>query len=113
MECRPRLKLPSVAERVQRHAPMRRHDAHVEHDVDGIRQLHAHLRQRRAGRPHEIRHDEHRPAAHRAVEQAAQLRAHLGGLGPVVGRARRPPLAWGADKGQVLDARHVVAAERA
>ena len=84
-----------------------RHDAHVEDDVDAVGQLEADLRELRALWPHDVRHDVHRAALHRAVEQLADLRVGLGGVHPVVGGARLV-LGGRADEGEVLDARDVV-----
>ena len=64
---------------IQRHRAHARDLAQVEHDVDRIRDLHAHLRQRRPRRSHQVRHHEHRPPAHGPGEQAAQFFAGGGG----------------------------------
>ena len=104
----PRLKSASlVAELIERDLAHARHDPHVQHDVDRVGDLEADLGQRRTGRAHEVRHDVHRAPAHRAFEQAVQLRIHLRRLGPVV---RRPGflLRRRADEGALLDARDVV-----
>ena len=80
--------LPALAEqgivfpRREAHA---RHQLHVDHDVRGVRQLDADLRDVRADGSHRERHDVHGAAAHAAVEQAPERAAHLGRGDPVVG----------------------------
>jgi hypothetical protein len=84
-----------------------RHDAHVEHDVDAVGELDADLAEGGVERPHAVRHDVHRAALHRAVEELAELCVRLAGRHPVVGRAGLL-FCWRADERQVLDARDVV-----
>ena len=84
-----------------------RHDPHVDHDVGRVGDLDAELRDRAAERAHAERHDVHRAAAHRAVEEGAQRLAHLVGGHPVVGGAGIL-FALGADVGAVLDAGDVL-----
>ena len=87
-----------AAQRRRAHA---RHDAHIEHDVCAIGDLHPAPRVRRVERSHAVRHDVHGPAAHAAVEQRVDLPVGLGRVHPVVVRTRVLALA-GADIGQVL-----------
>ena len=61
----------------------------------------------RAERTHRERHDVHRAAAHAAVEQAVQRRAHLLRVRPSCWSGRRRPSLLTADERAVLDARHV------
>ena len=85
-----------------------RHDAHADRDVERIGELHADLRQRRADRAHDERHDVHRPPAHAAVEQrrAAWRTPALGSIQLLVGPAMSS--AGRADEGEVLAAGDVV-----
>ena len=101
------LKSPSVAELVPRDLAHARHDAHAQHDVDRVGHLDADLGQRRAGRPHEVGHDVHRAALHRAAAEAVKFLVHRGGRHPVVGRPGGVRRAR-ADEGAFLDARDVV-----
>ena len=101
------IEVVGVAERVQRCLPHASHDPHVEDHVDAVGDLDAHLGQRRADRPHDVRDDVHGPALHRAQEQLGQLPVGLLGSHPVVGRAGGV-LRLGADEGEVLDPRDVV-----
>ena len=59
-----------AAEPFDRDLPHARHDAHAEHDVDGIGDFEPDLGQRRIGRPHDVGHDKHGAPAHRAFEHA-------------------------------------------
>ena len=83
------------------------HDAHAQDDVEGIRQFHAHLGQRRPRRAHEIGDDVHGASPHRALAERAQLLVHLPRRHPVVGRPGLLLFA-GADVGRVLDPGDVV-----
>ncbi|CUK23122.1 Uncharacterised protein [Achromobacter sp. 2789STDY5608615] len=83
-----------------------RHDAHVDRDIRAVGQLDADVGDVRTQRPHRERHHVQRAAAHGAVEQAVERRAHLGRVGPVVGRTGVLGTV-GADEGAVFDARHV------
>ena len=102
----PAVEVGRVAERVERDAAHARHDAHVEHDVDAVGDLDADLREWRARRSHEVGHDVHRAALHRAVEQRAELGVRVLRAHPVVVRARGFFLPR-ADERQVLGARDV------
>ncbi|KAG0776524.1 hypothetical protein G6F22_012509 [Rhizopus arrhizus] len=64
-----------------------RHDAHVHGHVGAVGQFHADVGDVRTQGAHRERHDVQRAAAHGAVEQAVERVAHLGRVGPVVGRA--------------------------
>ena len=79
------------------------HDAHGEHDVGRVGDLDAELRDRAAERAHRERHDVHRAALHRAVEDVEELGAHLARVAPVVRRAG-VLLVGRADERAVLDA---------
>ena len=63
-----------------------RHDAHVQHHVDAIRELHPDLTECGTFRPHEKRNDIHRSAAHCAVKNLGE---------PVVRLSRRHPVVVG------------------
>ena len=94
------------AERVQGDLAHAGHDPHVRDDAGRVGDLDADVGDRRAERAHRERHDVHRPPLHAAVEQAVELLAHLGGIGPVV-RRPRVVLVRGADERAVLDTRDV------
>ena len=96
-----------VAELVERLLAHAGHDVHVEHDVDRVGQLNAHLGEGGADRAHAVGEDIHGAALHRTVEEGAQLGVHDLRVLPVVGRAG-VLLPAGADKGPALDARDVV-----
>jgi hypothetical protein len=95
------------AELVPRDLPHAGHDAHAQDDVDRVGELDADLGQRRAGRAHQVGHDVHRAALHRAAAEAVKLFVHRGGRHPVIGRPGGVRRA-GADEGAFLDARDVV-----
>ncbi len=98
--------LAVVAEHVERGLAGAGHRAHADRDVRRVGDLDADVRQRRAERAHAERDDVHRAPVHAAAEQAVEDPAHLGGVLPVVRRARVLfPL--GADEGAVLDPGHV------
>ncbi len=101
------IEVVAVAEVVERHLPHARHDAHVEGDVDAVGELDADLGEGRAVGTHEVGHHVHRPAAHRAVEELAELRVRLLGVHPVVVGPGRL-LGAAADEREVLGARDVV-----
>ena len=101
------IEVGGLAQLLERGGAHPRHDSHVEHDVDAVGQLDADLRQRRSERTHHVRHHVHRAPAHRAVEPSAQLRVSVGGIGPVVSRAR-VDFVRRADEGQLFGARDVV-----
>ncbi len=63
------------------------HDPHAQDDVDRVGDFVTDLGQGRLGRSHDVRHDEHRPPAHRAFQHAVQFAVGLGRIGPIVGRA--------------------------
>ena len=79
-----------AAEHVVHRAAHARHDAHADHDVGAVGDLDADVRDRAADRPHRERHDVHRAAAHAAVEQVAQRRAHLAPARASCWSGRRP-----------------------
>jgi hypothetical protein len=95
-----------VAEHPEGARPHARHDPHVQDDVDAVGQLDAHLRLRRADRPHDVGDDVHRPPLHRPVVELAELPVRLVRRHPVV---VRPGLflRLRADEGEVLHARDV------
>ncbi len=84
-----------------------RHDAHVDHDVRRIGQLHADLGHGRIDGPHAEGEHVHSPSAHGAVEKALELAAHLERIDPVVGGSGGVPRER-ADESAVFDARDVV-----
>ena len=83
-----------------------RHDTHIHDNVRRVGELDAELRHRRADWPHAEGEDIHRAARHAAGEHPAQLTAHLKGILPIIIRASGL-LRLGANKGTILDARHV------
>ncbi len=84
-----------------------RHDPHGQHHVEAVSQLHGQLAEGAARLAHDKRHDVHRAALVRAVEEAAELPVRLVRGHPVV---RRPGLLLRrrADERQVLRAGHIV-----
>ena len=86
MLCKTAIEIVTLAEMIEGNLPHARHDPHVEHDVDRVRQFDADLAQRRAGRPHEVWHHIHRAPAHRPIAKPIELAIHLRGWRPVVGR---------------------------
>jgi hypothetical protein len=95
-----------VADKSQRLGSHPRHQAHADHDVWRVGDLHAKLRQRRAERSHRERDDVHRATAHASREELAQRFAHLLRVAPVVGRAG---VVWvdRANEGAVLNPRDI------
>ncbi len=91
---------------VQRGRAHARHDAHVDHDVGAVGDLHAAARERRVDRPHAVRDHIHRAAAHRAVEQRIDFAVRFSRIHPVVVRTGVVAVAR-ADERQVLDASDV------
>ncbi len=83
-----------------------RHDAHVDHDVGRVGQLHANLRHRRADRAHAERQHIHGASGHAAVEEPFERLAHLERIDPVVRRSGRL-LGKRADERAVFDPCHV------
>ena len=61
------------------------HDAHVDHDVRGVRDFHANARDLGSNRAHAERNDIHGPPAHAAAVKATQLLFHHGRVFPIVG----------------------------
>ena len=105
----PGTKSSRAAELVEGGLAHARHDAHVGDDVGAVGDLDADLAERRAERAHDVRHDVHRPALHRARRRAGPTlaRAPPAGaiqllVGPASSRARL------ADEREVLGARDVV-----
>ena len=96
-----------LAELLEDRAAHAGHDPHRDGDVGGVGELDADLGDRRPERAHGVRHHVHRAAAHRALEEAAERRAHLRRVLPVVRRAG-VLLALGADERAVLDAGDIV-----
>ena len=97
----------AVAERVEHLRADARHDGHVQHDVDRVRDLDAVLGKRGADHAHGVGDDIHRAAGHGAAQNLVQLGLHLVRIHPVVcgaGLFAGP----GADKCPALDTRHVV-----
>ena len=84
-----------------------RHDAHVEHNHDGVGHLHAHLGERRTRRAHEVGNHIQRAPLHAASQETLELGIHLLGSGPVIGGADFL-LARRADKSELLNACDVV-----
>ncbi len=94
------------AEHVEHLAAHARHDAHRHRDIGGIGNFHADMRDARSQRAHAEGDHVHRAAAHASREQPAQRGAHFVGRDPVVGRSG-VGLVAAANKGAILDARHV------
>ena len=90
------------AQHVQHRATHPGHDLHIDHDVGAVGDFDADLGDGRTERTHAERDDVHRAAAHAAVEQTVQGRAHFRRRRPVVGRAG-VLLVDRADEGAVLD----------
>ena len=83
-----------------------RHDAHVDHHVGRVGDLHADARDFRADRAHAEGDDIHGAPAHAAAVKPAQLFLHGRRVFPVVGRTR-VVLQLAADEGALLHAGHV------
>jgi len=83
------------------------HDAHAQHDVSGIHQFQADLAQRRAGRPHQIRHDIHGSPSHAISSQIIKPFIHFFGRCPVIGWSRLF-LGLGANESGLLHACDIV-----
>ncbi len=96
-----------IADVPQRHLAHARHDAHVQHHVTAVCNLHAHLRIRRSRDSHQERDDEHRPSLHGAPEQRSEPLVSLLRVHPVVGGAGVSPVD-GADEGEVFGSGDVV-----
>lgn len=82
------------------------HDAHVDHHIGRIAQLHADLGDGRTQRPHAEGDDIHGTPLHAAVEQTVEGLLHGLGVFPIVGGAR-VFLAQAADEGTILHPGHV------
>ena len=95
------------AQRVQHLLTHAGHDRHIQHDIDAVGELDADLGEGRAHGAHGIGDDVHRPALHRALEDALQHLVRLILLHPVVG-GTCVLLLLGADESATLDARNVV-----
>jgi hypothetical protein len=76
--------LAVLAQHIPHRSPDAGHDAHVDDDIRGIRDLDADVRDMRSERAHGEGDDVHRTASHAAVEQLHELRFHLGRIDPVV-----------------------------
>ena len=97
----------AVAERVEHLRADARHDGHVQHDVDRVRDLDAVLGKRGADHAHRVGDDVHRAASHGAAQNLVQLGLHLVRIHPVV-RGAGLFAGPGADKCPALDTRYVV-----
>ena len=84
-----------------------RHDSHVENDIDGVGQLNANLRERRADRTHRIRDNIHCSALIAVSGYIVEHLISLNGIHPVVGRTCLIR-ALGADECAVLNTRNIV-----
>ena len=82
------------------------HDLHVGHHVGAVGDFDSVSRQRGIDRPHAIRDHVHGSALHAVCKQLVQFRMRFIRVHPVVVRTG-VFLVLGADKGQVLHARHV------
>ena len=96
-----------IADGLQRGLAHARHHPHGDGHIGAVGDLDAQRGDLRAQRPHAERHHIQGAAAHRALEQGLQRFAHLGRIGPVVGRAG-VDLLLRADEGAALHARHVL-----
>ncbi len=103
--------LAVVAEHLQGAGPHARHDLHVDRDVGRVGHLDADVADVRSERSHRERHDVHRAALHRTLEEALQDVAHLARVAPVV-RRTGVVLVLRADERAVLDARDVARVRR-
>ena len=101
------VEIVGIAQHFERRAAHPRHDSHAERDIDAVGDFDADLGERRAERTHHVRNDVHRAAAHRAVEQRAELAVGLVRRHPVVGDAG-VVLGRCADEGDVLGAGDIV-----
>ena len=73
---------------LERRASHARHDRHVDDHVRAVGDLHAAARIGGVDRSHAVGHDVQRAALHAALEQLPHLGVRLGGIHPVVVRAR-------------------------
>ena len=100
-------KVVGVAEMIESDLAHARHQAHVEHDIDAVRDLDADLAEARTRGPHEKRNHVERPAAHRAGINFRKLIVRLGWRHPIIVGARFL-LLIGANESKIFGARHVV-----
>ena len=98
---------PVRAERVQNRLTHPGHDAHVQGDVDGIRQFDSDLGKRRSNGTHRERNDPQRPTLHGTFEELPGFRVAVLWRHPIV-RWAGVFLVLRADKGQVFGPSHVV-----
>ena len=100
--------LAVIAEAVERGLAHPGHDPHRRHDVRGVGQLHADVRDAGTQRAHRERHHVQRATPHRAPANSSITRqAHLLRFAPVVRRSRIL-FSLRADKRSVLDPRDIV-----
>ena len=92
-----------AAQDVEDAAADARHDAHVDHHVGRVGDLHADAGDFRADRPHAEGDHIHRAALHAACVEAEHLLLHRDGILPVVGRTR-VVLRLAADESALLHA---------
>ena len=84
-----------------------RHDAHIEHDVNAVRQFHADLAERRTDRPHGEGDHVHGAPLHGALEDLPGTAIAFFRRHPVIRRAR-VFAQCGADEGEIFRARDIV-----
>ena len=92
---------------IHRDATHPSHDPHVEHHIEGVRQLDTDLSQWGSWRTHQVGHHIERATLHTAARQSQELLTHGRGLGPVVGG---PSILGqlGANEGAMLHPCHIV-----
>ena len=79
------------------------HDVHIGHDIGGIADLNADLRDGRAERAHTVGDDVHRPASHRTSEKLCQPASHSHRIFPIVVGSGFV-LGFGTDKSAIFNA---------
>ena len=96
-----------LPEMIHRDATHPSHDPHVEHHIEGVRQLDTDLSQWGSWRTHQVGHHIERATLHTAARQSQELLTHGRGLGPVVGG---PSILGqlGANEGAMLHPCHIV-----
>ena len=100
-------KVAGITQRLQHVEADAGHNLHVQHNIDGVRQLDAVLGKGGADNGHGVRDDVHGTSLHAPGVQLGQLSTALGRIHPVID-VSGILLGLGADEGTPLHARHVV-----